>query len=42
MNFFHVSVPDIEVFSDFPSDGVYDQQGTTVLDNRYIRHEYHK
>ena len=42
VNFFHVSVPDIEVFSDFPSDGVYDQQGTTVLDNRYIRHEYHK
>lgn len=42
VNFFHVSVPDIEVYSDFPDDGVYDQKGTTVLDNRYVRHEYWK
>ncbi len=40
VNFFHVSVPDIEVFSDLPSDGNYDQKGTTTMDNRYIRHTY--
>ena len=40
VNFFHVSVPDIEVCSDFPDDGTYDQRGTTIMDNRYIRHEY--
>ena len=40
VNFFHVSVPDIEGYSDLPSDGTYDQQGTTIMDNRYIRHEY--
>ncbi len=40
VNFFHVSVPDIEVFSDFPVDGSYDLKGTTVLHDRYIRHEY--
>jgi C-terminal processing protease CtpA/Prc len=40
VNFFHVSVPNIEIASDFPSDGIYNNQGTTVLDNRYIRHEY--
>jgi hypothetical protein len=39
VNFFHVSVPDIEVYSDLPSDGAYDQKGT-IMDNRYIRHEY--
>jgi len=40
VNFFHVSVPNIEVFSDFPVDGSYDLMGTTVLHDRYIRHEY--
>ena len=40
VNFFHVSVPDIEVYSDLPDEGTYDQQGTTIMDNRYIRHEY--
>ena len=40
VNFFHVSVPDIEVYSDLPYDGTYDQKGTTIMDNRYIRHEY--
>ena len=40
VNFFHVSVPDIEVYSDLPDEGAYDQQGTTIMDNRYIRHEY--
>ena len=40
VNFFHVSVPDIEVFSDLRSNGAYDQKGPTIMDNRYIRHEY--
>jgi hypothetical protein len=40
VNFFHVSVPDIEVYSDLPSDGTYDQKGTTILADRYIRQEY--
>ena len=40
VNFFHVSVPDIEVYSDLPNDSTYDQKGTTIMDNRYIRHEY--
>ena len=40
VNFFHVSVPDIEVYSDLPDDGTYDQKGTTTMANRYIRHEY--
>lgn len=40
VNFFHVSVPDIEVFSDFPADKSYDEKGTTILDNRYIRNTF--
>jgi len=40
VNFFHVSVPDIEVYSELPSDGTYEQKGTTILNNRYIRQEY--
>jgi hypothetical protein len=40
VNFFHVSVPEIEVYSDLPSDATYDQRGTTIMDDRYIRHEY--
>jgi Carbohydrate family 9 binding domain-like len=40
VNFFHVSVPDIEVYSDLPNNSSYDQKGTTIMDNRYIRHEY--
>jgi hypothetical protein len=40
VNFFHVSVPDIEVYSDLPDDGAYNSQGTTIMDNRYIRHEF--
>jgi len=42
VNFFHVSVPDIEVCSDFPADGVYNTQGTTILTNRYIRQVYQR
>jgi len=40
VNFFHVSVPKIEVYSDYPYDGKWDQHGTTTMDYRYIRHEY--
>ena len=29
-----------EVYSALPDDGAYDQKGTTIMDNRYIRHEY--
>ncbi|MDM8551886.1 metallophosphoesterase [Desulfobacterales bacterium HSG2] len=42
VNFFHVSVPDIEVYSDYPSDGAYNKKGTTIMADRYIRHEYQK
>lgn len=40
VNFFHVSVPDIEVYSDYPGDDICDQKGTTIMTNRYIRHLY--
>lgn len=40
VNFFHVSVPNIEVFSDLPAEGDYNRKSTTTLQNRYIRHEY--
>jgi hypothetical protein len=42
VNYFHVSVPDIEVYSDYPSDSAYDQKGTTIMSDRYIRHEYRR
>jgi PKD repeat protein len=41
VNFFHVSVPDIEVYSDCVRNVIYDKKGTTILSNRYIRHEYY-
>ena len=44
VNFFHVSVPDIEVYSDFPKANNSlernKEAGTTVLKDRYIRHMY--
>jgi len=42
VNFFHVSVPDISVYSDYLNDGNYDNQGTTTLFHRYIRQDYNK
>jgi len=39
VNFFHASVPDIEVYSGFGGD-MYEQKGTAILNKRYIRHEY--
>lgn len=40
VNFFHVSVPDIEVYSDFDADSSWKQSGTTIIADRYTRHEY--
>jgi hypothetical protein len=40
VNFFHVSVPDIVVYSDYPYDGTVDEQGTTTMSTRYIRQYY--
>lgn len=42
VNFFHVSVPDTDVYSDYQYDGSYDKRGTATMDNRYVRHEYWK
>ena len=42
VNFFHVSVPDIEVYSEYPSEGRYDQKGTCIMDDGYMRKEYWK
>lgn len=40
VDFFHVSVPDIEVYSDQPDAGGYDNSGTTILLNRFVEHTY--
>ena len=40
VNYFHVSVPDIEVYSDYPYDETPDEHSTTTMSTRYIRHEY--
>ena len=37
VNFFHVSVPDIEVYSDYPYDGIPDAKDTASLSRRYVR-----
>jgi len=42
VNFFHVSVPSIEVYTDYPYNGTYDKHGTATTDDRYVRHEYWK
>lgn len=42
VNYFHVSVPDIDIFSDYPSSGAYEQMGKAVMASRYVRHEYQK
>ncbi len=38
INYFHASIPNIEVYSDYPGNGSYDQRGTTTNQDRYIRH----
>lgn len=40
VNFFHVSVPNIEVYSDLPAMGTYDQIATCIMAGRYVRYEY--
>ena len=40
VNFFHVPVLDIEVYSNVPGDGINDQKGTSIMADRNIRHEY--
>ena len=40
INYFHASVPNIEVYSDYPNNGKYDQKGTTTNQDRYIRHSF--
>ena len=38
VNFFHVSVPDITVYSSY--DNSARQEDTTTMGNRYVRHEF--
>ena len=40
INFFHVSVPNIEVYSLLPFVDNNTKSGMTVMDNRYVRYEY--
>jgi len=40
VNFFHVSVPVIDVYSAYPYENSHDQHGIATMDNRYVRHEY--
>lgn len=42
VNYFHVSVPDIETYADLPNKEAYNRKGTTKLSNRYIRHIYQR
>ena len=42
VNYFHVSVPDIEVYSDLPDDGRYSQKGATIMSNRIDIYKYRK
>jgi hypothetical protein len=42
VDFFHVSVPDIEVYSELPNNGSYDNRGTTILSDRFIEHRYYR
>ena len=40
VDFFHVSVPDIEVYSGVSGTGGYENSGTTILTNRFVEHAY--
>ncbi len=42
VNFFHVSVPEIEAYSGYPWSGSYMQKGTTIMADRYILQQYQK
>lgn len=41
VNFFHVSVPEIDVYSTFSYNGIREKQGRISMDSRYVRHEYY-
>jgi len=41
VNYFHVSVPEISIFSDYLNNG-FSQKGVTVMADRYTRHEFHQ
>lgn len=40
INYFHVSVPQITVYSGDQNNVSFDQRGSTITADRYIRHEY--
>jgi hypothetical protein len=40
VNYFHVSVTEIEVYSDYLYNGAVNEQGTTTMNRRYIRQYY--
>ncbi|MDM8548512.1 S41 family peptidase [Desulfobacterales bacterium HSG2] len=40
VSFFHISGPDMDVYSDYPYDGSADEHGTTSLSKRHIRQYY--
>ncbi|MCD4722723.1 MAG: hypothetical protein K8S13_23130 [Desulfobacula sp.] len=40
VNFFHVSVPDIDVYSVYSGSSTSNQYSKTTMENRYYRHEY--
>ena len=40
VNYFHVSVPDIEVYTEYPYNGSVDSHGITTMSRRYIRHYF--
>lgn len=40
INYFHASVPDIEVYSDYPNNRSYGQKGATTNQDRCIRHAF--
>ncbi len=42
VNFFHVSVPEIGIYSSFQNSNGFDQRGVTILQDRYTRHEFHR
>jgi hypothetical protein len=41
VNFFHVSVPDLNVASAYNSNNIWTAAGDIRMGDRYIRHEYH-
>jgi len=42
VDFFHLSVRDIEVYSELPNNGSYDHRGVTAPGNRFVEHRYQR